>query len=276
MEPPARKKGKAGPDLNLSATDDAVMETLINPNAACDTNMTEAEEFERVKLALAEEVARLATEAKTATEATQIATENALVRTTEEAARAADLERAEAPRLAVEKDMRSLEADIYKLVAQNMHAAVVQRDGEWTSLGNCRLPISFMCESILLPDELIAALKPVFQVGGYINCMFKFKGWTQEKAARVLAKNTDPFLAILVEDFMIATNECMRAIDKRAPYDWRAAALANYHLVAAQYPCIAINPQLRRPAIADIKAFLDMNPGNFQPSVRADSEAGVQ
>ena len=49
--------------------------------------------------------------------------------------------------------------------------------------------------------------------------------------------------------------------DDLAPTDdWVAAALTNYNLVAAQYPRIAINPELRTPAIADIEAFLDMDP----------------
>jgi hypothetical protein len=49
-------------------------------------------------------------------------------------------------------------------------------------------------------------------------------------------------------------------ISKVAGSNWRTAALMNYMLVSMQYPCIAINPSLRRHAIKEISAFIALKP----------------
>lgn len=172
------------------------------------------------------------------------------------------------------KDTLPPEIDIYKIVAVHMATPIVDRGGAWEPPCGLNGPdvISFAREiSTTVKGSCAKVLRDVAKAAGEINEYLKGKGWSQEQAARKEA--TDVAFAALVKQFVDATKTCDETIKRIRESRWRAIALANYLLVGLQYPCIAINDSLRRPAIPDISAFLAMNPMNFDAaSVRQTSK----
>jgi hypothetical protein len=90
-------------------------------------------------------------------------------------------------------------------------------------------------------------LRDVANAAGDANEYSKAKGWSQDQAAHKERK--DIALNVLVRKFMRAWRVCDMTLERVRESHWRAIALANYVLVGLQYPCIAINDELRRPEI---------------------------
>lgn len=112
-------------------------------------------------------------------------------------------------------------------------------------------------------------LDDALHAAGLINAYCKNMGWTYEHAATTAVM--DITFAGLVQQFAKATSDCDAAGTRKIaahPSQWRSVALTNYILVSLQFEHLAVNASLRKPAIADISAFLEMNPRNFNAAPR--------
>ncbi|CEJ60451.1 hypothetical protein PMG11_09024 [Penicillium brasilianum] len=164
-------------------------------------------------------------------------------------------------------------SDIYNLIATKMNTDIVDRNGLWEPL--CGLKghdaISFTRERFASVTGVCATtLREVAKAAGEINKYLNRKDWSQKEAA--LKEETDPVFHALVKRFAKVSRDCNTTLERMPESQWRAIALTNYILVGLQYPRIAVNNELRRPAISDISAFLAMNPRNFDiASVRQTS-----
>lgn len=159
-------------------------------------------------------------------------------------------------------------ADIYAIVASKMGMPVAARTGIWECLPGLYGSDfhAFLRESTTaITGRCDILLRAVATAAVAIMSYCIDHGWSHEFAASIVTQDT--ILGILVHHFEEVSRECDRGLAAIAtrPSKWRAVALTNYLLVNFQFRFLAINPMLRKPAIADLSGFLAMNPHNFRP-----------